>query len=180
LTGTGSIRLRPATLDDLELLEHWDQQPHVVFATGDDDSEWADELTNDDPATETLLAELDGRPIGVVQIIDPAEERSHYWGEVGPGLRAIDIWIGDEGDLGQGNGARMMQLALERCFAPPEVSAVLIDPLVVNVRAIAFYQRLGFVPVEVRTFGTDDCLVHRLDRAAWSGADGPSWGASQG
>ena len=33
-----------------------------------------------------------------------------------------------------------------------------------NLRAIGFYQRLGFQPIGVRQFGSDECLVHRLER----------------
>lgn len=58
----------------------------------------------------------------------------------------------------------MMRLAIARCFATPDVTAIMIDPLASNVRAIAFYARLGFVPVERRWFGADDCLVMRLAR----------------
>jgi aminoglycoside 6'-N-acetyltransferase len=42
--------------------------------------------------------------------------------------------------------------------------AIVIDPLASNVRAIRFYERLGFKPVERRRFGEDDCLVMRLER----------------
>jgi len=34
-----------------------------------------------------------------------------------PNLRAVDIWIGEEGDLGRGHGTIIMRLALARCFA---------------------------------------------------------------
>ena len=47
------------------------------------------------------------------------------------------------------------------------MTAILIDPLVSNTRSHRFYQRLGFAPIERRSFGQDDCLVHRLDRAVW-------------
>ena len=113
---------------------------------------------------EQLIAEVDGVPIGLLQIIDPAEEERHYWGEVPANLRAIDIWIGEAAYLGRGYGTRMMQLAIGRCFAAPAVEAILIDPLARNTRAIRFYQRLGFKPVEERRFGEDLCLVHRLER----------------
>lgn len=56
-------------------------------------------------------------PIGFIQIIDPAREDSHYWGDCPTGLRAIDIWIGEEAYLGQGFGTDMMRLAIDRCFA---------------------------------------------------------------
>jgi aminoglycoside 6'-N-acetyltransferase len=35
----------------------------------------------------------------MIQIIDPAQEETHYWGDVEAELRAIDIWIGEESDL---------------------------------------------------------------------------------
>lgn len=161
----GRWRLRPATLADLSLLQYWDTKPHVIAAGGDDDwYDWPAELAVDPEWRDFLIAELDGRPIGMIEIINPAEEETHYWGEVGPGLRAIDIWIGEEDDLGRGHGTQMMTLAMERCFADPSVTAILIDPLASNTRAIRFYQRLGFRPVERRTFQRDECLVHRLDR----------------
>jgi aminoglycoside 6'-N-acetyltransferase len=53
------------------------------------------------------------------------------------------------------------------CFADPSVRAVLLDPLASNTRAHRFYERLGFVPVERRTFGADDCIVYRLERDIW-------------
>ena len=61
----------------------------------------------------------------------------------------------------------MMTEALDRCFSLPGVTAVVIDPLARNTAAHRFYRRLGFLPSGRRTFGTDDCLVHRLERTAW-------------
>jgi aminoglycoside 6'-N-acetyltransferase len=165
---SGGLRLRGATPADRAMLERWDEAPHVVASAGEDGGwEWPVELAQVVAWRELLIAELDGRPIGFIQIIDPELEETHYWGEIGPGLRAIDIWIGEADALGQGHGTVMMRQALERCFAPPEVQAVLVDPLAANARAHRFYQRLGFRPVERRQFGLDDCLVHRLERADW-------------
>ncbi|MEH2003143.1 MAG: GNAT family N-acetyltransferase [Nostoc sp.] len=114
-----------------------------------------------------MLAEIDHRPIGFIQIIDPAREDSHYWGDIPANLRAIDIWIGEEIDLGKGYGTQMMQLALTRCFADPFVIAVLVDPLAGNTRVHRFYERFAFQFVESRRFGNDDCLVYRVNRADW-------------
>ena len=82
-----------------------------------------------------------------MQIIDPHLESTHYWGEILPNLRAIDIWIGEPNCLGRGYGETMMRLAMQRCFADPAVAAIIIDPLASNVRAHKFYRRLGFTPV---------------------------------
>lgn len=161
---TGAIVLRPAALTDLELLQRWDEEPHVVESDPNDDWGWEVELARSPDWREQLVAEADGRPIGFVQIIDPAREESHYWGDCPPDLRAIDIWIGEADALGQGYGTEMMRQAIDRCFAEPAVTAILIDPLQSNTAAIRFYERLGFQAVGPRRFGEDDCLVMRLNR----------------
>ena len=139
------------------------QLAEVAFEGAD----WPDELRGQDEYSEYLIAELNGQPIGAMQIIDPHLESTHYWGEIEPNLRAIDIWIGEPDCLGKGYGETMMRLALQRCFADPRVSAIVIDPLASNIRAHKFYRRMGFVPVGPRTFDEDKCLVHELKRQDW-------------
>jgi aminoglycoside 6'-N-acetyltransferase len=162
------MRLRPARISDLPMLRCWDEKPHVIAARGEDGPvDWESELLREVDWSELLVAEYKGRSVGFLQILDPAREESHYWGDIEEGLRAIDVWIGEEGDLGHGLGTHMMRLALARCFTDPHVKAVLLDPLAANTRARRFYERLGFSPVGRRRFGQDDCLVYRLDREAW-------------
>jgi aminoglycoside 6'-N-acetyltransferase len=161
------LNLRPATPADLDLLRRWDEEPHVIESDPNDDWGWEVELARDPAWREQLIAEVDGQPIGFIQIIDPALEDSHYWGEIAPNLRAIDIWIGEETELGKGYGTQMMRLAIARCFIDPLVTAILIDPLAANTRAHRFYERLGFEFVEPRRFGADDCFVYRLQRVDW-------------
>ena len=160
-----SMILRLARPSDLELLRYWDEKPHIIANWGNDENmDWGRELPRRPDWREFLIAENRGRPIGFMQIIDPAREESHYWGEVEENLRAIDIWIGEETDLGRGYGTQMMRLALERCFADGTATAVLLDPLTSNTRAHRFYERLGFQRIEQRRFGNDDCFVYRLER----------------
>jgi len=171
-----TLRLRPATRADADLLRRWDEAPHVIRAVTDDpeastaftDADWDEELAEPSPVSFYLIAEVDGRPIGAMQAIDPHLEPTHYWGDIEPGLRALDIWIGPADALGQGFGTEMMRQALDLCFADPVVHAVVIDPLNSNADAHRFYQRLGFVPVARRLFNDeDDCLVHRIERLVW-------------
>lgn len=163
-----TMLLRPATPEDLPVLLHWDKQPHVVAAAGEDGGfDWEHELPRALDWRELLIAELEGRPIGLVQIIDPALEESHYWGDCGPDLRAIDIWLGEEADLGKGYGTEIMRFAIARCFADTRVKAIIIDPLVSNTRAHRFYERFGFQIVDRRIFADiDDCYVMRRERSA--------------
>lgn len=161
------ITLRKATPDDLALLVHWEQQPHVLNAIPEGDWQWESELQRDPPWREQLIAELDGRPIGFVQIIDPAEEETHYWGDVGKNWRAIDIWIGNFRDLGKGYGTRIMNMVLEKCFAQKTVQGILIDPLARNTAVHRFYERLGFVFVEEQMMDDHLCRIYRLLRNQW-------------
>lgn len=160
------VTLRLATPADAAMLRAWDEEPHVVASSGahDEAGWWDEELPREVPWREFLIAEADGLPVGVMQVIDPAEEETHYWGDCPPNLRAIDIWIGPPEWLGRGVGTQMMRLAIARCFADPAVAAILIDPLAENLRARRFYERLGFREVGPRRFGDDDCVVYRLDR----------------
>lgn len=170
------VTLRLATAQDAELLERWSKEAHVIAATTDDpdaDSAfegaiWAEELMSQSEVSYYLIAELSEGPIGALQICDPHLEPTHYWGEIEANLRAVDIWIGPAHALGRGYGEQMMRLAFVRCFSDSAVTAIVIDPLASNLRALKFYERLGFQPSERRVFGgEDDCLVHRLTREEW-------------
>ncbi|MEL7486765.1 MAG: GNAT family N-acetyltransferase [Pseudomonadota bacterium] len=162
-----SIALRAAAVADAAQIRAWDEKPHVIEAGGAwYEFDWAAEIARDVDWREFRIAELDGRAIGVVQIIDPAREETGYWGDVAPNLRAIDIWIGEEDCLGRGFGTQMMRAALDRCFASG-ADAVLIDPLARNTRAHRFYERFGFRFVERRLFDEDDCFVYKLNSKEW-------------
>lgn len=162
-----NIKLRHASIKDLETLLYWDTQPHVIACDPDDDWHWREELKRAPAWREQFIATMDGRDVGMVQIIDPAKEESHYWGKVEKNLKAIDIWIGEATDLNKGYGSKMMKLAISHCFSDPEINGILIDPLVTNNAAIRFYVRLGFRFVEYRYFDQSYCAIMRLDRQHW-------------
>ncbi len=171
------INLRPATIEDIEILHYWDTKPHVQASTGQDENiDWTHELTNAADWQEILIAELGNEPIGVLQIMDPHLEVTHYWGEIEPNHRAIDIWIGEEDNLSKGYGTDMMRKGIIRCFKDLDVSAIVIDPLVTNERAIKFYEKLGFNIIEQRMFGEDNCYVMRLNRIDWEMGQGSNIG----
>ena len=169
------VTLRRATQEDAAWLDRWDTDADVIACSSDDpdatiafqDTEWAEELAAQDEHSQYFIGEVDGRPIGAMQICDPHLETTHYWGEIAPNLRAIDIWIGGPDDRGKGHGREMMRLALDKCFADARVTGIVIDPLASNERAHRFYRRLGFKPVGRRKFGGDDCLIHELTRRDW-------------
>jgi len=159
-----SIKLRKATPKDLPILEYWDTQQHVIDSDPDDDWNWEYELSREPIWRKQLMAELNGKPIGFIQIIDPEKEETHYWGKIGPNKRAIDIWIGEKENLNKGYGTEMMRQALYICFENKDLIEVLIDPLASNKKAIRFYERIGFKFIEYKKFGEQLCSVMKLSR----------------
>ena len=163
--------IRPARPEDAGRLRAWDEKPHIMEIMGENEGDehknWGRELARHQPWRWRFIAEVEGNPIGIVQIIDPAEEEPRYWGEVERNLRAIDIWIGEEEYIGRGFGTAMMAFALAHCFDKTDVTAVLIDPLASNMNARRFYEKMGFERVGPRRFGKDDCMVYRLGRERW-------------
>ncbi len=158
-----TLALRLATLADIPLLDRWERQPHVQQSVGSDGPwDWTPAVTAQADWRRILIAEEDGRPVGFLQMLDPARDEEQYWGPTGSGYRALDIWIGEAEDLGRGLGSAIMRLAIEACFAEPGVQVILIDPLARNIQSHRFYRRLGFVEVGPRRLGDDDCLIFEL------------------
>jgi aminoglycoside 6'-N-acetyltransferase len=156
-----SVSLRKATFHDSSVLKAWDLDDAVGASGGADDNyDWDFELPRLTSWREFLIAEVNAEPIGMVVLIDTLREERHYWADEAPtDSWAIDIWIGNEENRSRGFGTKMMRQALARCFNEHRASCVLVDPLETNVRAIAFYRRLGFREVGPRRFGEDQCLV---------------------
>lgn len=178
IAGKPTLVLRAATHADIPTLLRWDSDPTVIASASDkpdaatawgEDNDWLENINlYERDVWEYWIAEVDGRPIGAMQLCDPHKEPTHYWGDIEPNLRALDIWIGEPDARGQGYGEMMMRLGIVASFEDLAVTAIVIDPLASNTRAHNFYQRLGFVPTERRMFGEDDTLVHKLTREDWS------------
>jgi len=167
------LTLRVASVADAAQLYRWDEQPHVrkaVSVSGEHsfDADWEKELAEQSEFSSFYIAEIKGQPIGALQITDPAQEPTHYWGAISTTRRAIDIWIGEPSQLGKGYGSQMMTFAIEKCFAEPSVAAVLIDPLINNTASHRFYKRLGFRFLLRQQFGVEsDCFIFILTRQRW-------------
>ncbi len=181
------LYLRHVCANDAPLLQYWDKKPHVSAATNTTAfyDDWAGAIEDAPAWRELFIAIIDNRPIGFLQIIDPGCEPTGYWSATDQlmqhsrqgtpetqKLRALDIWIGEESDLNCGYGTTMMHLAHRHCFARPDVSAIVIDPLAGNVKAIRFYKRLGYQYAESRVLADDHCEVYRLDKETFTAATG--------
>jgi GNAT superfamily N-acetyltransferase len=134
---------------------------------------WCDHLAGG--SSITLLAEVDGRPVGFVSFGACRDE------DVSPEAvgEVMAIYVRPEA-WGTGIGEALMRAALAQLRGGCSVEVVLwvIEG---NPRAVRFYERLGFRPdgsVRLRElFGTPTAIVRlrrRLDDSAYSGQRPPS------
>ena len=55
----------------------------MIEASGDDmPRDWGQELATDPDWRDLVIASVADKPIGIMQIINPAEEETHYLGDV--------------------------------------------------------------------------------------------------
>ena len=87
----------------------------------------------------------DGSPIGYIQSYTAMGSGDGWWTEEqDPGVRGIDQFLANAGDLGRGLGSRMVRAFVAELFADPEVTKVQTDPSPKNGRAIRAYEKAGF------------------------------------
>jgi aminoglycoside 6'-N-acetyltransferase len=128
---------------DLPLLRSWLEAPHMGGWWGDAGGEIAtiaDEMKQ--RWTDQRLVWLGTTPFAYVQDYD-----AHHWpmpqyADQPAGARALDCLLGDVSLLGQGHGAGFIRARALALIT--EFPAVLVDPDVKNLRAIAAYSRAGF------------------------------------
>lgn len=158
------MQLREATIDDLDILQWWHQQSHIVDAGPGHDYKWERELKRKPEWRQQLLAINEDNPVGFVQIYDPYEEDTGRWDNVSRKLRAIDVWIGEAQHLNKGYGTKIMLQAMQIAFADKDVHALLVDPLISNKKAQRFYARLGFKFVESKKIYGESCYILKIRR----------------
>jgi len=154
---------RSVTEADLPLLGSWLQEPHVAEWWGDP-AESLEEIGQaiDDIATEPLIVELSGKPIGYVQSYDPHMEDGHPYQDQPMGTLGIDVTIGIPELVGKGHGTAIIQQFVEELFEEG-APRVIIDPDPANGRAIRAYEKAGFTAFDERTSIYGPALMMKRD-----------------
>lgn len=154
-----SVSIRLATVEDCGLIIHFirelaifEKEPDAVVATEDDIRRHGFGLQ---PQFETLIAELDGKPVGMALFFP----RFSTW-QGQPTLFLEDIFV-TEAARRYGIGRRLMtglaRIALDRGWAGFNFHVLDWNP------ARGFYERLGFEhAAEWLRYGTDAAGLRRL------------------
>ena len=101
--GAGGYGFRPMAADYLPLARRWLRTPEVRRWWGDPDEQLslpAEDL--DEPRMRMWIVSHHGRPFAYIQDYDPLSWDLHHFGDLPPGSRGIDQFIGEPGMLDRG------------------------------------------------------------------------------
>ncbi|HEY3317111.1 MAG TPA: GNAT family protein [Coriobacteriia bacterium] len=134
------VVLRPLAEADLPRLLEIVTEPGVREWWMGYDADGLREDTLGDPDVTPFAIELDGELIGVILATEELDPDYKY--------ATIDLAV-DASHLGQGLGSDALRALIRYLIDQRGHHHVMIDPAVVNERAIAAYRKVGFKPVGV-------------------------------
>lgn len=142
------VNLRAVERDDLAAIHSWLNDPAVMLGWGwsavarsrhdvaAQIEEWLARESHIGRPAALIVELLDGAPAGLVIMRDERPEARSV---------ELSLLVGDPACWGQGIGADMLQTILEACFAGWGVHRVGVRVDAGNARAVALYQRHGFI-----------------------------------
>jgi aminoglycoside 6'-N-acetyltransferase len=164
------IGFEPLREKDLTLVREWLGRDHVRRWYGRDSIDasirnYEEALAGRDP-TDHYLIVLDGKPVGMIQtylVTDYPEWEATV--EVGPDVAGVDLFVGEEGQIGHGLGPQILeQFADEVVFGRENTQACVATVEEANRRSWRAFEKAGFRYVrDVEEEGLPHRLM-RLDR----------------
>jgi aminoglycoside 6'-N-acetyltransferase len=142
--GTGDYGFRSMTACDMPMARRWLQTPEVQRWWGDADGQVS--LLEEDlhePRMSMWIISYRGQPFAYIQDYDPTAWAMHHFGDLPPGSRGIDQFIGEPDMLNRGHGSAFIRAHADRLLAEG-VPAIGTDPDPQNARAIRAYEKAGF------------------------------------
>ena len=145
-----SYRFRRMRRDDLPMAHCGLETPDVRRWWSDPDGEVPINVEDlDDPHIRMWIVSHAGRAFAYLQDYDPHDWPMHHFGDLPPGSRGIDQFIGEPDMLCQGHGPAFIRAHVDRLFAAG-APVVATDPDPSNARAIRAYQKAGFTPISTQ------------------------------
>lgn len=148
-----NILFRALRVDDIPLLHHWLNTPHVHEWYDKDkqhtleavNEKYGKKMRNEEP-TKSYVIVYNDQPVGYIQMAR-VQDWPAYESVVGKNQHAasIDLFIGDANFVGKGYGSQIIRKFLTVVvFQQPDITKCFIDPEPGNTRAIKAYEKVGF------------------------------------
>ncbi|MEO9007763.1 MAG: GNAT family N-acetyltransferase [Candidatus Dormibacter sp.] len=157
--GIGFRRLERA---DFPLLARWQGEPHVArwWGPGPDlaafETEYGPGIDGTDP-TQVFLAELEGRPAGLIQRYRNRDHPSWDQQVQVPNAVSIDYYLGEPHLIGKGIGPQMIAAFVEQLFADyVDITSVTVGVLQENRPSWRALEKAGFVRVRSQHLESDE------------------------
>lgn len=164
------IAFAPLTAADLPLVAGWMTQPHWRdWWSEDAEAElgYIRDMIEGRDSTRPFLIQLDGRPVGYIQVWRIRDARVEPWLSEAPWVMdlpddavGVDLSIGPAELLSQGLGSQALAQFVSLLRAEGR-RTIIIDPDPANKRAIRAYEKAGFRVIPELRGRTGDCLLMR-------------------
>jgi len=158
--GDVALRAMKNTKKDMELLLEWLNNPLVLQYVYGEDAPWdmekvlanfAENTTGVGDATACFIL-YEGKEIGYLQYY-PVQEDSYKYNTLATyekvkGGYGVDMFIGIPALWNQGIGKQIINIFGEYCKKQLGIHRLCADPSTENERALKFWEKAGFVPLE--------------------------------
>ncbi len=165
----GKFSLRPLLGEDKYRIRAWRNSDRVrvhMFnptpISEADHDQWFTRVLGDDPNRYRVLL-CGSQPLGFVSF-SPVVDAAATW--------TRGIYVG-EPDAPRGSGSAFNRLSLDHAFVNLSADAVVLEVMITNERALALWNRLGYVRTgtrqvtRLRDHGPEDVAIFTISRAAW-------------
>ena len=164
----GELYFQTVQAEHLPFLLHW-QKDKKANASAQRllQRDWETYSFKQESWNRLLLVMYTRKPIGLIEIIDPQQEESHYWGIMPKDQRAINFYLAETTHRHAEFQAPLLHLALWQCFKEDGVNTVWSEPPTDDYAALQLFEHLGFKPVDERKVEGKIHQIFQIQRADW-------------
>lgn len=148
--------LRELMKEDAALLAKWLSNPAVLeFYEGRNNpfdlAKVRQKFFNQNDAETRCIIEFEGKEIGYLQFYELDQEAFSEYGLEASNERVfgMDQFIGEVDCWNRGIGTKVVSATVQYLLEQKQADKIVMDPQVVNERAIACYEKCGFLKVKV-------------------------------
>lgn len=168
-----NLTFESMTKDHIPLWLTWADKPHVKsvwFIEGYETVDYIHKKVAGNGYDYPFIIKLDGCEIGYIVCCDLYAYRTlcpkpkGLFTQEEPGTFCMDLFIGDEKNIGRGYGTQIVRSFIDYIFKNFNAHTIFIDPAITNKVAIRCYEKAGFRFVKEAFDGVTNCYVMKINK----------------